>query len=62
MLDETDHNHAPWTVVATDDKNSARLNIIRHILQSVGAPNAAAEAPDEAVVFPASKAKGRLEP
>lgn len=62
MLDETDHNHAPWTVIATDDKKAARLNIIRHILRSVGGPGAAAEAPDEAVVFPASKAKGRLAP
>jgi polyphosphate kinase 2 len=60
MLDETDHNHAPWTVIATDDKKSARLNIIRHILRSVGGPGAAAEAPDAEVVFPASKAKGRL--
>ena len=62
MLDETDHNHAPWTVVATDDKKTARLNIIRHILRSIGGPGAAADAPDEDVVFPASKAKGRLAP
>jgi polyphosphate kinase 2 len=62
MLDETDHNHAPWTVVATDDKKAARLNIIRHILRSVGGPGAAADAPDAELVFPASKAKGRLAP
>ncbi len=62
MLEETDHNHAPWTVVATDDKKIARLNIIRHILRSVGGPGAAAEAPDPDVVFPASKSKGRLAP
>ena len=60
MLDETDHNHAPWTVIATDDKKAARLNIIRHILRTVGGPGAAAEEPDPEVVFPASKAKGRL--
>ncbi|MDP3370646.1 MAG: polyphosphate kinase 2 [Brevundimonas sp.] len=60
MLDETDHVHAPWTVVATDDKKTARLNIIRHILRSIGGPGAAAEAPDEDVVFLASKSKGRL--
>jgi polyphosphate kinase 2 len=62
MLDETDHNHAPWTVIATDDKQSARLNIIRHILLTIGGPGAAAEAPDAGVVFPASKSKGRLAP
>ena len=62
MLDETDHNHAPWTVIATDDKKTARLNIIRHILRAIGGPGAAAEAPDPDVVFPASKAKGRLAP
>ena len=62
MLDETDHNHAPWTVIATDDKKSARLNIIRHILRTVGGPGKAADAPDPEVVFPASKAKGRLAP
>ena len=60
MLDETDHNHAPWTVIATDDKKVARLNIIRHILRTVGGPGAAADAPEPGVVFPASKAKGRL--
>jgi polyphosphate kinase 2 len=60
MLDETDDSHAPWTVVATDNKKSARLNIIRHILRSIGGPGAKAEAPDPDVVFPASKSKGRL--
>ena len=62
MLDETDHNHAPWTVIATDDKKAARLNIIRHILRTVGGPGKAADAPDAEVAFPASKAKGRLAP
>jgi hypothetical protein len=62
MLDETDHDHAPWTVVATDDKKSARLNIIRHILRSIGGPGAAAEAPDNDVVFRVPESKGRLAP
>ncbi|MFN3669400.1 MAG: polyphosphate kinase 2 [Brevundimonas sp.] len=60
MLDETHHDHAPWTVIATDDKKTARLNIIRHILRSIGGPGAAADAPDSEVVFLASNAKGRL--
>lgn len=62
MLDETDHNHAPWTVIATDDKKTARLNIIRHVLRSIGGPGAASDAPDADVVFPASKSRGRLAP
>lgn len=60
MLDETDGRHAPWTVVSTDHKKTARLNIIRHILRGIGGPGAKAEAPDANVVFPASKARGRL--
>lgn len=62
MLDETNHDHAPWTVIATDDKKTARLNIIRHILRSIGGPGAAADAPDKDVVFLASNAKARLAP
>jgi len=62
MLDETNHDHAPWTVIATDDKKTARLNIVRHILRSIGGPGAAADAPDKDVVFLASNAKGRLAP
>jgi polyphosphate kinase 2 len=62
MLEETDHVHAPWTVIATDDKKTARLNIIRHILRSIGGPGAASEAPDDDVVFLAANSKGRLAP
>ena len=62
MLDQTDHRTAPWTVVATDNKKTARLNIIRHVLRTIGGPGAAADKPDPAVVFPAAKAEGRLAP
>jgi len=62
MLAETNHDHAPWTVIATDDKKTARLNIIRHILRSIGGPGAAVDAPDADVVFPAAKSKDRLAP
>lgn len=62
MLDETNHDHAPWTVVVTDNKKTARLNIIRHILRSIGGPGAAADAPDKDVVFLASNAEARLAP
>jgi len=60
MLDETHSAAAPWTVVATDDKKTARLNIIRHLLRAMGGPGAGADAPDPEVVFPASKARKRV--
>ena len=60
MLAETHSAHAPWTVVATDHKKTARLNVIRHVLCRLGAPDCAAEKPDKDVVFPAARAAGRL--
>lgn len=60
MLDETDSGPAPWTVVATDDKKTARLNIIRHILTTLNRPGQTADKPDKEVLFPAAKSKGRL--
>ena len=62
MLAETDTAHAPWTVVATDSKKTARLNIIRHILAAIGGPGCAALDTDPHVVFPATEAEGRLAP
>lgn len=35
MLDATDTEHAPWHILRSDDKKRARLNCIRHILDSV---------------------------
>ncbi len=32
MLERTDHAQAPWIVVKADDKDAARLNIIREVL------------------------------
>lgn len=60
MLAETHSGHASWTVIATDDKKTARLNIIRHILHTLGRPGQIADKPDKAVVFSADKAEGRL--
>lgn len=60
MLAETDSRHAPWTVVATDRKKDARLNVIRHILRAIGGPGAKAPAPDDQVLFPAAKNADRL--
>ena len=35
MLDATDTKHAPWFILRSDDKKRARLNAIRHILDSI---------------------------
>jgi polyphosphate kinase 2 len=38
MLARTHHQSAPWTVIDSDDKKSARLNLIRHILKNLDYP------------------------
>jgi polyphosphate kinase 2 len=35
MFAATDTDHAPWTIVPSDDKRRARLNCIRHLLSSI---------------------------
>ncbi|WP_421729704.1 polyphosphate kinase 2 [Brevundimonas sp.] len=60
MLAETHSSHAHWTVIATDDKKTARLNIIRHILRTLGRPEAKVAKPDKDVVFGADKNMDRL--
>lgn len=60
MLEETDTKAARWTAVATDDKKTARLNVIRHVLRSIGGPGEAADAPDAKIVFPAADNLDRL--
>lgn len=62
MLAETHSVHAPWTIIATDHKKTARLNVIRQVLQRLGAPGCKSETPDLDVVFPADNAEGRLAP
>ncbi|WP_309093023.1 polyphosphate kinase 2 [Phenylobacterium sp.] len=57
MLARTHSEHAPWTIVRTDDKKAARLNILRFLLRAL-APEAIVRdvaAPDPGVVFPFSK-------
>ena len=60
MLETTHSDHAPWTIVATDDKKTARINIIRHILHRLGRPGLKIDKPDNDVVFAADKSKDRL--
>jgi len=35
MLAATDTQHAPWTIVRSDDKRRARLNVLAHILAQI---------------------------
>jgi polyphosphate kinase 2 len=35
MLEATDTKWAPWTIVPSDDKRRARLNVIAHILERI---------------------------
>jgi len=35
MLDATDTEHAPWSIVRSDDKKRARLNTIAHLLDRI---------------------------
>jgi polyphosphate kinase 2 len=35
MLDATDTKDCPWTIVPSDDKRKARLNILAHILRTI---------------------------
>ncbi|MCC2112563.1 MAG: polyphosphate kinase 2, partial [Hyphomicrobiales bacterium] len=35
MLTATDTEHAPWTVVRSNDRRRARLEIIRHVLRGI---------------------------
>jgi len=60
MLVETDSPHAHWTVIATDDKKTARLNVIRHVLRRANRPYGYAPLPDPDVVFGADEALDRL--
>jgi polyphosphate kinase 2 len=60
MLEETHSGYAPWTIVATDDKKAARINIIRHILHRFDRPGLKVDKPDKDIVFSADKSKDRL--
>ncbi|WP_430423839.1 polyphosphate kinase 2 [Phenylobacterium sp.] len=67
MLRRTHTTDAPWTIVHTDSKSKARLNIMRHLLKQLAPPEIAdaISPPDPDVVFPfepAALTDGRLEP
>ena len=54
MLKATDTRIAPWHLVRSDDKRSARLNIISHILSAI--PHK--KLPHEKVKLPSRSTKG----
>ncbi|HKU61136.1 MAG TPA: polyphosphate kinase 2 [Gemmatimonadales bacterium] len=59
MFKASDTDYAPWTVVPSDDKRRARLNIINHILETIPYK----EAPRDKVKLPErQKAGGYKEP
>jgi polyphosphate kinase 2 (PPK2 family) len=58
MFFHTDTADAPWTVVKSDDKKRARINCIRHFLNSLDYPGKdedIAQQPDPKIVVPASE-------
>jgi polyphosphate kinase 2 len=54
MLKHTDTKDAPWHIVRSDDKKTARLNTIAHLLSLIPYK----ELPDEKVKLPKRSAKG----
>ena len=58
MFLATDRDHAPWTVVKSNDKKRARLEAMRHVLNLFdydGKDPELATAPDPLIVGPASR-------
>jgi polyphosphate kinase 2 len=65
MLTRTHTAISPWNCVINDDKKVGRVNMIRHLLHEIGAPDVAVDKPDESVVFrfePEAITDGRLRP
>ena len=57
MLKETDRPFAPWYIVRSDDKRTARLNTIAHLLSAI--PHK--KLPDVKVKLPNRSAKGKYD-
>lgn len=54
MLTASHSAHAPWTIISTDKKKQARLNIMRTLIAAIGAPKLSVKVarPDPDVCFP----------
>jgi len=64
MLKRTHSNHAPWTVIRSNDKDAARLNAIRTILNSVPYERGSSEldfVPDSQVVISGAREVEQME-
>jgi polyphosphate kinase 2 len=64
MLKRTHSNHAPWTVIRSNDKQAARLNAIRTILNSVPYERGSQDldfVPDHQVVISGSREVEQME-
>jgi hypothetical protein len=57
MLDATDTKVAPWHIVRSDNKKSARLNTIAHLLRSIDYK----KLPHEKVKLPERSNKGKYD-
>jgi hypothetical protein len=64
MLKRTHSNHAPWTVIRSNDKFLARLNAMRVILNSVPYERGSAEidfVPDSQIVISGAREVEQME-
>jgi polyphosphate kinase 2 (PPK2 family) len=54
MLLRSHSPHAPWLIVATDDKKQARLNVMRHLVERLGVHglSVTTRPVDPAIAFP----------
>lgn len=57
MLDATDTKHAPWHIVRSDNKKTARLNCISHFLSLIPY----GKVPHEKVILPVRKTHGEYD-
>jgi len=65
MLLRSHSAHAPWLIVATDDKKQARLNVMRHLVERLAVRNLSVDTraidPDIAFMFePEALLDGRM--
>ena len=58
MLEATDTDEAPWHIVPADDKHRARLNLIRHLLDSIPYKKVDIELPKIPKAHPRPKGAG----
>ena len=66
MLLRTHSDHAPWTIIRSNSKKVARLNMMRHFVHTLGCPTLSAPVPepDQEILFrfePAALQDGRMD-